>query len=280
MLAVERVSRYEIHPASDLRPIGAIYREVGFRPDLVDDLPLLQALGGSVFVATDDDEVVGVATCLPFARTGWIGGVAVTPAHGGRGLGSRLTEAAMGTLADRGAETMLLQATEAAQQLYERLGFVPETQFAELRGHPGPMPAPAGSLVREGAPADLEAVLALDREATGEDRGRLLAALWPRDALVAEASGSVVGFALAQSASAVGAVVAADPAAGEALLAAAIASRPDSPRVGVPVAHEQALGLLLRAGYDEKLRTTRMHVGTPPEWAPERIFATFNLYWG
>ncbi|MDQ3935015.1 MAG: GNAT family N-acetyltransferase [Actinomycetota bacterium] len=271
---------YAIHPTADLRPIAALYEEVGFRPDLVDDLGFLRELGGTVFVATSGWDVVGAGSCLPFERTGWVGGVAVHPGHRGAGLGSDLTEAAMRALEQEGVRTALLHATAVAKALYERLGFVAETEFAELRGGGALAPPREAPRIRAAEPDDLEAVLALDRESTGEDRRRLIGALWPHGALVAEHESRPIGFALPQRRSSAGAVVAADPVAGQALLAAAIEERGEPVRVGVPTGHADALALLEGAGYSEALRTTRMHRGEAPGWSPERIFATFNLYWG
>jgi ribosomal protein S18 acetylase RimI-like enzyme len=271
---------YAIHPARDLTPIAALYREVGFRPDLVDDLGFIGDLGGEVFVATAGDELAGAGSCLPFGETGWLGGVAVHPDHRGHGLGSELTETAMRALEERGVRTMLLHATPVAKALYERLGFVAEMEFHELRGG-GALEAPEDCpRVRPGTPGDLDAILALDREATGEDRGRLLERLWPREALVAEDGSGVAGFALPHRRSSAGAVVASRPEAGQALLAAAVAARGEPVRAGVPAGHTRALALLEGAGYRESARTTRMHRGPAPRWSPERIFATFNLYWG
>ncbi len=273
------VHRYEIRSTAELQPIAKIYREVGFRPDLVDDLGFLRSLGGTVFAATAGTEVVGASSCLTFGSTGWIGGVAVTAAHRGSGLGTRLTEAAMQTLRDGGVETLALHATAKARSIYERLGFAAGSDFVELSAGADPLTPPEAHL-RPGTADDLDAERALDRTATGEDRGRLLSALWPHNALVAVDGDRVVGFALPQGRSSAGAVVAVDQAAGEALLAASTCGRAEPPHVGTSVRHERLLALLQAAGYVETLRTTRMHHGPAPVFVPEQIFATFNLYWG
>jgi len=277
---------YEIGPAGDdLDGVARIYDAVGFRPDLVDDLDFLRRLGGEVFAATMGGTVVGVSSCIAFARTGWIGGVAVAAEHGRHGLGTELTDAALRALKARGVTTALLHATGMARPLYERIGFVPEGEFAELHGRPAPRPAApaAPSRLRPGTGADLAAVLHLDQRATGEDRGRLLRALWPHGGLVHDDDGTVRGFLLRQSGSAVGAVIA-EPDAGLDLLAAAVsasaAGTEGDLRVPVPVAQAGPRELLLRQGFREAFRTTRMHRGPSPAWHADRIFSAFNLYWG
>jgi hypothetical protein len=136
-------------------------------------------LDGEVLVAEVDGELVGVAAGAVFAGTGWVGGVAVVPAHRRVGLGGALTEAIVAFLEDRGVATVLLHATALGRPVYERLGFVPETAYLTLTGPTLPRSA-RGPRVRPGRAADLEAVVALDGAATGEDRRRLLSALCQR----------------------------------------------------------------------------------------------------
>jgi GNAT superfamily N-acetyltransferase len=279
------VPGYEIGPAGDnLDAAAEIYAAVGFRPDLVDDLYFLRRLGGEIFVAGRGGTVAGVSSCVAFAGTGWIGGVAVPPEHGRRGLGSELTDVALRALKARGVTTVLLHATEMARPLYERMGFLPEGEFAELHGRAAPPAAPgAPPRLRPGTGADLAAVLDLDRRATGEDRGRLLRALWPQGSLVHDEDGTLRGFLLRQSGSAVGAVIA-EPDAGLDLLTTAVstgtAATGGDLRVPVPVTQTGPRELLRRLGFREAFRTTRMHLGPPPAWDADRIFSAFNLYWG
>jgi GNAT superfamily N-acetyltransferase len=280
------VPGYEIGTAGDnLDAVAEIYAAVGFRPDLVDDLYFLRRLGGEIFVAAWGGTVAGASSCIAFAGTGWIGGVAVLAEHGRRGLGTELTDVALRALKSRGVTTALLHATEMARPLYERMGFVPEGEFAELHGRAAPPPASPGAppLLRPGTGTDLAAVLNLDHRATGEDRGRLLRPLWPQGSLVHDEDGTVRGFLLRQTGSAVGAVIA-EPDAGLDLLATALstgtAATGGDLRVPVPVAQTGPRELLRRLGFREAFRTTRMHLGPSPAWHADRIFSAFNLYWG
>ena len=95
-------------------------------------------------------------------------GVAVVPAHRRAGLGGALTEAIMELLEGRGVATVLLHAAALGRPVYERLGFVPGPPTS-LSG-PTLARASTGAMVRAGRAADLAAVVALDRAATGEDR--------------------------------------------------------------------------------------------------------------
>jgi GNAT superfamily N-acetyltransferase len=279
---------YSLRAADGLAEVADVYAQVGFRPDLVDDLELVRRAGGEVFVATSDNQAVGVSSCLSFGSTGWVGGVAVLPQQTRRGLGRALTERAMASLVDRGVRTVNLYATEMARLLYARMGFEPEGEFVELVGPPLDAVGPPGRTeralgpeckVRPGQDSDLRQVLALDRRATGEDRQRLLTLLWPHGALVVEHEGSVSGYALRQSATSAGAVVAADEEVADALLAASLAAADRPQRVGLAADQIDLIERLRGLGYRPHLAVTRMHDG-PRTAATSARRTAFNFYWG
>jgi ribosomal protein S18 acetylase RimI-like enzyme len=211
--------------------------------------------------------------------TGWVGGVAVVPAHRRVGLGGALTEAIVEFLEGRAVATVLLHATALGRPVYERLGFVPETAYVTLSG-PTLARAATGAMVRAGRAADLEAVLALDRAATGEDRRRLLTALWPTGGLVAAVDGRALGYHLASPWRPGGATIAADSGTGLTLLDAVRVAPGDEVAISVPAANAAAVGWLESAGFTERYRTIRMHRGPRVAWDPAALFAAHNLFWG
>ncbi|HEV3012206.1 MAG TPA: hypothetical protein VG499_02935, partial [Actinomycetota bacterium] len=140
----------------------------------------------------------------------------------------------------------------------------------------GPRAAP----VRSGQAGDLEAVLALDLAATGEDRRRLLTALWPTGGLVAAPGGRPLGYHLPSPWRTGGATIAADPATGLALLDAVRAADGDKVAISVPTANTAAVEFLEAAGFAEVYRTIRMHRGPRVPWDPAALFGAHNLFWG
>jgi GNAT superfamily N-acetyltransferase len=286
--------RPAIRPArpDDLGRLGPLYEQSGFGARLAGVVGFARArLDGEVVVAEAGGDLVGVAAGAVFGASGWVGGVAVVPGHRRAGLGGALTEAILEFLEGRGVTTALLHATALGRPVYERLGFVPETAYLTLTGPTrpsGPAADPAGverpraapePLVRPGQAADLEAVLALDLAATGEDRRRLLTALWPTGGLVAT-DGRPVGYHLASPWRSGGAVVAADPRAGLALLDAVRATPGEEVAISVPAANTPALRSLEVAGFSEHSRTIRMHRGPRVPWNPAALFGAHNLFWG
>jgi GNAT superfamily N-acetyltransferase len=257
-----------------------VYERSGFGARLAGVVGFAKArLDGEVVVAETGGELVGVASGARFGGTGWVGGVAVVPASRRSGLGGALTEAIVEFLEGRGVATVLLHATALGRPVYERLGFVSETAYLTLTGPTGPRP-PAGPMLRPGRPADLEAVLALDLAATGEDRRRLLTALWPTGGLVATGDGRPLGYHLASPWRPGGAAIAADLPAGLALLDAIRAVPGDEVAISVPAANPAAVQFLEAAGFSEAYRTVRMHRGPRVTWDPAALFGAHNLFWG
>ncbi len=305
-------ARPALRPAGpgDLARLGPLYEQSGFGARLAGVVGFARArLDGEVVVAEAGGELVGVAAGAVFGAprgtggmrgtgepgrsrggggtggsggsggTGWVGGVAVVPAHRRVGLGGALTEAIVEFLEGRGVATVLLHATALGRPVYERLGFVPETAYVTLGG-PTLARAPTGAMVRAGRAADLTAVLALDRAATGEDRRRLLTALWPTGGLVAAVDGRTLGYHLASPWRPGGATVAADAGTGLALLDAVRVAPGDEVAISVPAANAAAVGWLESAGFQERYRTIRMHRGPRVAWDPAALFAAHNLFWG
>ncbi len=118
----------------------------------------------------------------------------VSPEHGRRGLGRALMER---TLDDAGDVTVFLYASDMGQSLYSRLGFVEAGVSVRLDGQVrATFPTYPG--LRPMRPDDLPLVIALDEEAQGAQRGRLLELLFREAdrACVVQRDGAVVGFGL------------------------------------------------------------------------------------
>jgi predicted N-acetyltransferase YhbS len=232
---------------------------------------------GDVLVADGAGEPLGAVCCVSFGRTGWIGALGVAPEVRRRGLGRALTEAAIARLHERGAETVLLFATDMGRPVYERLGFAIEGGATAWRGTAGT--TPAAVQVRRLREEDRDALQTLDRAATGEDRANLLRALRPLTGLAAERGGAMTGWAARAPYGAGIAICGGDDEAGIALMAAA-AGGPEPATIVVPDANVAAAAVLRRWGFRAASAGDRMRLGPAVAWRPERQFGLFNLFWG
>lgn len=223
---------------------------------------------GHAFVAERDGRIVATGAGLGFGPTGWIGAIAVRPDARGERLGQRMTETAIAALGER--ETLLLLASPAGRPIYERLGFEPEGAFRVFTA-PDDAAATPSQGVRPATPADHDWMRALDARATGEDRAAVL------DASLTGAVVTDGGFALRPPFPA-SPIVASDPEAGRALLAATLAPgiRLAAPEANAPaVAAIRAHGAIERDGGVERMRR-----GAPVAWRPELQWGVFSLFFG
>lgn len=222
--------------------------------------------------------VVGGACCASFGATGWIGALGVVPRARGRGIGAALTEACVAWLRERGAQTVLLHATDAGRPVYERVGFVAEGRSRAWRG--GPAHAPPGPGLRPLRAGDRAAIAALDEAVTGERRGPVLDAISPLTGLAAVAGGDVAGYLLSSPWGAGPAVLAREEAAGVALLSAARGATQGPAILTLPDENHAGVAALQRWGFRAVNHAERMRLGPEVAWDARGLFGMYNLFWG
>lgn len=234
---------------------------------------------GTVIVAVGRlRRIVGAACCASFGTSGWIGALGVLPRARGRGTGAALTEACVEWLRARGAETVLLHATDLGRPVYERVGFVAEGRSRAWRGGPSHVP-PANGL-RALRPADRDAIRALDTAVTGEQRAPVLDAIAPLSGLAAERDGTLRGYSLSSPWGAGPAVLADDAELGIELLSAARGATQGPAILTLPDDNVAGVAALERWGFRSVNHAERMRLGPPLDWHPEQLFGMYNLFWG
>lgn len=230
-------------------------------------------------IARVEGDVVGTAVATSYGRSGWIGHVFVRPDLRGRGLGTALTLAAMAKLEVAGCESILLAATDAGRHLYERLGFVVESNYHELRGDSVPKDAelsPFRPLLR----SDLRELTRADLEMSGDDRAAVLARL-ANYAWGLTRSGTMLGAVLPVPWG--GAAAWLGPDATEAERAAlvrilrTVGSVGDEVIVYPPDENRRALELFRDQGFEELRLVPRMRLGKPLAWSAAATWNPLSL---
>jgi predicted N-acetyltransferase YhbS len=264
--------------AHEAAEIGDVLARAGFGPT-VGGLVAFPADSphGDVLVAERNGRAVGGVCCASFGATGWIGALGVLPEARRRGVGQVLADAACERLRDRGAQTVLLFATDMGRPLYDRMGFEAEGNATAWRGTAGV--ARAGIALRSLREADRPAIAEIAEQAAGERRDPVLDALRPLQGLMAERSGDAAGFAVTSPWGAGVAICARAPEAGVALMAAA-AGGPGTATIVVPDANLAAARALRHWGFTAAAAGERMRLGPAVAWRPEMQFGLFNLFWG
>jgi GNAT superfamily N-acetyltransferase len=246
------------------------------------------------FVAEVDGRIAGTGVATVNGAVGWVGMIFVDEALRGRGLGTTLTTAVMDVLEAAGCRSMVLLASPFGRPVYDRLGFAAEMEYRLLVAPAGGRPDDAtempgaidqsadqdgASHLRAFAPADLPAILALDRAATGEDRSHLLReVVGPDETIVAvRASGELVGFDARVPWGTHPTVAPALPDGVRLLEARRRRSAPGSDvRTAIPEVNRSGLAVLENLGWRGERGLTRMVRGAPIDWHPDAIWGQVN----
>lgn len=231
-------------------------------------------------VAELDGAIVGTGVGSAHGAAGWVGTIFVAPERRRTGLGRALTRAVADELTARGCRTLLLIATTMGRPVYEREGFrVLDDQVRfSIDGLPAEDDAPDPRL-RPFAAADLPAVIALDREATGEDRAAVLADLvTPLTTVVAIDEAERVRGYLARAPWRGGALIAPNPDDALRLLEARRRHTGLSGKAGAGLIGSNVVGRerLRAAGWLEERGGVRMVRGEPLDWRPDGIWGQLN----
>jgi hypothetical protein len=228
-------------------------------------------------VAEFDGAIVGTAVATWSGRVGWVGLVFVAPSMRGRGLGAELTRATMDCLEESGCRSFLLAASALGRPIYDRLGFRVEGHYVAFSG-PRRVDPLVDPRVRHLRPGDLDAVCALDRAATDEDRSHLVRAV--ADGWVIDDVGTVRGFAL-RTPWGLGPAVAGDAADGALLLEVLRTKAPTNDMtLTIPDANTAAAEYVHSLGFAERERLPRMLLGEPVAWQPQHIWTISSYMMG
>jgi GNAT superfamily N-acetyltransferase len=233
-------------------------------------------------VAEHDGKIVGTGVGTASGMVGWVGTIWVAEAHRGRGLGRALTEAVIDALEDVGCRTLLLVSTRAGRPIYERMGFELQTWYVtmEAPGTAGTEAARVDPRVRPFVTADLPAMAALDRIATGEDRRHLLKRFAsPETARVLSGLDGDLEALLVRAPWGGGATIASGSDAAMRLLASRRAATDPAHRIraGIPGLNPAGVERLERLGWTHAYEAPRMIRGALLEWRPEAIWGQFNM---
>lgn len=230
------------------------------------------ARGSRLFVGTIDDLVVAVGLSMSFGRTGWIGNIAVDPDWRGRGFGTAMSEEAVRWLTRRGVGTVLLSATDLGRPIYERLGFVSDgVTYGIWKRAADADEVGSETSCRKGA---IRRALALDAEATGEDRRACLRPFGDR--ILVPGEGRDAGYR-ARLPWGGGPVIARDAEGARALVADMVEGDSD-PTLAFPEQNPDASALADAIGFSPLRRVERMRLGPAVQgFRPQMIYNVFSL---
>lgn len=213
-----------------------------------------------------DGQLAGLGNVICNRDTAWLAHIVVHPGFRNRGLGKAITAALLQHIDRERYPTVMLDATDMGYPVYHSLGFETLSHHVHFSGD-CLLPPPADAAITVYTPAYRDAILQLDRDATGEDRTEMLQ-LHLDAAQVYREQDKVCGVyfpALHRG------LLIADPVtpAWEALLRIRLSEKGHAM---VPEGNTEVQHWLKQAGFRETRRSRRMCLGPQKSWKPEMIF--------
>jgi GNAT superfamily N-acetyltransferase len=266
----------------DLPAIAALRQSVGWNVYRWALLDAMRAPHARIYLAQHLGEVIGMGSGIAYGPLGVVGNMVVSAPHRGRGVGTRVLEAVVAFLEERGCRQLELYATADGKRLYEHYGFelgVPSVAASIPRRIARALPSD-GIAIERAVPGDLEPLAAYDAPRFGADRSPILAAALAdreRPVLVAKREGTLLGYAvLRPDGTRLGPFVADEPSPAGALLAAAAPLAPRVAAIGAQLPGENVTGI----GWLEGIGATiepwdgRMRRGSGVERRHETIYGS------
>ena len=206
---------------ADIPSAMRLKEAAGWNQNEADWRRLLSLQPDGCFGAVRDGRLVGTTTTTIYSELAWIGMVLVDPQQRRQGIAAQLLQVALDYLNEK-VETIKLDATALGRPVYQKFGFVVESEVERWSGSGGPTQRDTQIAIDRESVREL---LELDRLAFGADRSELIEKLIA-DACVAPVliraeDGALSGYALARSGTRktyVGPVVRSEPQLVEKLL--------------------------------------------------------------
>ncbi|MFT3820588.1 MAG: GNAT family N-acetyltransferase [Rubrivivax sp.] len=269
MAASEALALQPLHSAD--APGGLALSAAAGWNQTSDDWGLFITHGHGVGCRDDDGRLVATAAALPYdGGFGWISMVLVDPAWRHRGLATALMQRCAQALRESG-HVPVLDATPAGAEVYRRIGFNAGFALDRWEGEGGgtPLALPA---------ADAQAIVQLDRQATGLGRAFVLQDFLRRDGSAAWLTDEADGFLVARRghrAWQLGPLVASDEPSALALLQRALAALAGRVFLDVPRRWSRLTAWLSAHGFTPQRGFVRMALcrdGRDGPEVPERVF--------
>lgn len=211
-------------------------------------------------------QIVGIGTAIIHDGTAWLGHIIVHPEKRNKGLGNVIVRELITIVTAKNCKTIYLLATELGAPVYEKVGFVTETEYLVYKDLNFKNNTVAPPFILPFENHFKQQILALDRETTNENRTILLEKNL-HDSMVYLEAESVTGYYLPTLGD--GLIIAKTPAAGFALIALHLRKQD---RLIFPQDNIQLRNFLSNNGYLATSSIKRMRLGASRPLKMEHIY--------
>jgi GNAT superfamily N-acetyltransferase len=218
-------------------------------------------------VATSESTFVGTGIAVINDNVSWIGTIIVLEEYRNKGIGTLITYHLIDYSKSKGAETILLCATDLGLPVYQKLGFNHDINYLSFKSnticklHPEP-----GSITHI-TKKDYQHIFDLDYTITGEKRKELLTSTLITGFKYKD--DTIKGFYLPDFGN--GLIIACSENAGLELLKFKLKQKPST--VCVPETNKQAIEFLTSMGCSQYLKIPRMYLNKNIIWDSKNVYS-------
>ncbi|MCF8429018.1 MAG: GNAT family N-acetyltransferase [Bacteroidia bacterium] len=211
-------------------------------------------------------KIIGIGTTIINSDTAWLAHIIIHPDYRNVGFGSIITQKLVSSLFDKNIATIYLIATELGQPVYEKIGFLEETEYLFFKDFKSDKSIGVSNNIVPFVDEYKSQILALDFKASGENRIQLI-----KPNLVegfAYLNGDIVeGFYLPTLGE--GMIVANSNIAGIELMKLRMTTKDN---IAFPIENKEATNFMCQNNYKEFKTAKRMRLGIKRGWQPQNIY--------
>lgn len=249
-MKVTALKQEEVHLISDLRPDGW-NNIIPFFENYI------QASFCYPIKICIDNTIVGLGATIIHQETAWLAHIIVHPKFRNQGIGKSITRALIDLSYEKNCETICLIATELGAIIYNKLGFITETNYSFYKELNQQEPWLISKYISPFHPTYREQLLAMDLLVTKENRLASLESVIEQGLLYIE-NGTLKGYYLPTFGE--GLIIAVEEQAGIELMKLRLNSSKD---VSFPVDNLAATQFMAEANYSPFKTAKRMRIGKP-----------------
>ena len=222
-----------------------------------------------------DSVITGIGTVAYFGTASWLAHIIVHPDYRRQGIAAAIVDRLLEHSRERKFNTSCLIATKIGQSVYRRAGFKDVSEYYFMDRVAAPKHVGISKAVVNYSPDHRDAIMSLDKQATGEDRSIAIDDFL-QYARVYVGNSGVEGFFLPGLGE--GPIIARTERAGYCLLDFKLQT---ADKVRIPTENEVATDYLIAKGFAITERIGyRMVLGEVFEWQPEMIYSRIGGNFG
>lgn len=215
---------------------------------------------------TERGAIAGIGATIIHKHTAWLAHIIVHNEHRNKGIGGIVTKALIDQANKSGIQTVLLLATSLGEPVYKKHGFIKEMDYLFFKTDQD-ISFNNSYTISSFEEKFIFELLQLDKDVSGEDRSRLITPHF-KDAKLIIDNNSILGYYLPTLGD--GPVIARNKEAGAALVN--LKHTQGIKKAALPETNQNGIDVLTSLGFKEFLKGTRMYLGKPLSWQPDKIY--------